>query len=261
MLLHIRAELGLEVLKDGAGGAGAYLAGVHFNHGDKLGGGAGEPAFVGFVEVVGGEAPLLHGIAVTARHFHHRVAGDAFQRAEVCRRGDDALAARNEDVVGAAFGDEAVQAEHDGLNESGHVRLNERHDVVQVLGRFYLRVQALRVVLARGAYHRDDALLIHLGRVEGYLVGDDDDGRALVAFLGVDAEVAGAARDDRADVCAFVKVVDLQRFQQGFAELLNGDADVNAQEVRAAVEALKVLVKLEDFVAVGADALKHAVAV
>src|SRR3954452_9140782 len=63
--------------------ARAQGAAVALDHGDQLGGGAGEEALLGRVHVIPVHRPLDHRVPGFPRQLDHRVAGDPFEDARV----------------------------------------------------------------------------------------------------------------------------------------------------------------------------------
>ena len=138
----------------------------------------------------------------------HGVAGDPFEDAGVDRRGVQLAAADEEDVVAGALGDLALVVEHQGFEAAGVGPLDLGQDVVQVVERLDPRVERARVVAHRAGGDDLQAVLVELGGIEADGVGDDDDLR-VGRLARVEAEAAGAAGDDEADV-AVGQLVDGQ---------------------------------------------------
>ena len=110
-----------------------------------------------------------------------------------------------EDVVAGAFGDLALVVEHQGFEAAGLDGLDLGQDVVEVVQRLDARIEGVGMVADRA--DRDDlqAVLVQFRRIEGDVVDDDDDLR-IGRLARVEAEVAGAARDDQADVAVLLVV-------------------------------------------------------
>src|SRR4051812_24251788 len=84
---------------DRPGPARAERAAVALDHGDQLGGGAGEEAFLGRVHIVPVHRPLDDGVPRFSRQLDDRVAGDPLEDARVDRRRVDGPLRHDEDVI------------------------------------------------------------------------------------------------------------------------------------------------------------------
>jgi len=126
-----------EIPGDRAGLAGADGPAVALDHGDHLGGGPGQEALVGGVDVVAVHGPLDDGDSGLPGKLDHGVAGDPFQDPGVDRGRDQFATFDDEDVVTSAFGDLALVVEHQSFEAAGVGPLDlgeDRVEVVQRLG-------------------------------------------------------------------------------------------------------------------------------
>ena len=182
-----------------------------------------------------------------------------FEDAGVRRRRLEDAALDEEDVVGGAFRHLAVDVEHDRFQAAGPDGLDLGEDVVEVVQRFDARVE--RVGMVAHDAGRDDfqAVLVELRRIETNVIDNDDDLR-VGRLARVEAEAAGPARHDQADVAVLLGV-GLDRVQHGVAHLLARQRDFQRDVLGAVVEAFDVLAEAEDLAGVDADALENAVAV
>ena len=111
-------------------------AAVDLRHRHQLGAGAGDEALVGGVDVVAVQPHLLGIDARLGCQLQDGAAGDSLQGAVLGRRREQLTGANDEQVVGAAFGDEAGVVEQDGLVGAGSLRVDLGEDVLQVVQRF-----------------------------------------------------------------------------------------------------------------------------
>ena len=268
---HDLAELHAEFAGDGAFLAGADLdvvaaawaVDVDGVDADDFGGGAGEEDFVGLQDFV--EAHFLDD-ALDADHRAEFGAdeafGDAFEAAAVAggvgRRVDHAIL-DDEDVVARALGDPAVGGEHDGLVAAGFDGFDLGEDVVEVIQALDAGIKALAGRFGALGDDHAHAFVVELGFVQANLVGDADhagDGAA----ARIQAQRAIAAADHEADV-ALVDRVGADAFALDGFHFLARDGDLEVDLVGAFVEAIKVLLALEDLALVNPDAFEDAVAV
>ncbi len=134
-----------------------------------------------------------------------------------------------------------------------------RQDVVEVVERFDPRTQR-RGMVPHHAYGDDlQPLLVQLGRIEGDLVGDDDDLR-VAAPVGIEAQRADAPGHHHADVTV-LNAVDGQRVLDRLGHLLSGHGDFQPNHFGRVPQAFQVLGHAEHFAGVTADAFEHAVAI
>ena len=151
------------------------------------------------IHVVTVHRPLDHRVAGRASQLDHGIASDPFEDARVDRRRMNLAAVHDEDVVAGALGDLALVVEHQGFQAAGVGPLDLGEDVVQVVERLDPRIDGVGMIASRRG--RDDlqAVVVQLFRVEADVVGDDDDLR-VGRLARVEAQAAGPAGDDEADV-------------------------------------------------------------
>ena len=103
------------------------------------------------------------------------------------------------------------------------------------------------------------ALLVQLLGIERDVIGDDDHLR-IAGAVGIEAQRAGAAGDDQADV-AVLDAVGRERVVDGLGHRLARHRNFEPDGLGRVPEPIEVLVEAEDLAAVAADALEDAVAV
>ena len=138
--------------------------------------------------------------------FDHRIARDAFQNAGLERRRPQHAVADEEDVVARAFGDFALVVEHQGFDAAGLQAFDLGQNVVEVVERLDPRVERRRMHPLHADREISRPFSYSSCGIERDRVGDDDHLR-IAATIGVEAERAGAAGDDEANV-AVVDFVD-----------------------------------------------------
>ncbi len=150
--------------------------------------------------------------------------------------GEDFVLLDDEDVVGGALGDEALLVEEDRFLRAVEVAFNLGEDVVEVVERFDGGAErGGGDALGRHGVHAQ-ALGVIFFRVELDGGGDAEDGR-LAAFVGVEAEVALAAGDDKADV-AVAQLVLAAGFEDDVAEGVAFEGDGEEDGLGGIVEAV-----------------------
>src|SRR5581483_2572509 len=87
----------------------------------------GEKRLVAHVEVAAQDVADLDVVAEVARDRHHRILGDALERARGHRRRDELAAADDEDVLARALADVALGRQQDGLVVPGLEGLDLGH--------------------------------------------------------------------------------------------------------------------------------------
>lgn len=205
-------------MRDGARVAGADGSAVDFGDGGDFGGGAGEEAFIGDVQIMPLERFFGAGDLKFFAELDDHGAGDAFENAIVGGGRGDVAVADDENIVGGALGDVAVVIEHDRLGHAGVGGFDFGENVVQIIQALDAWGDGVGMV----ADHRGDddrhSLLIHLSGVHLNGVGDDED-RGLGTFIGGQTEIASATRDDDANI-GIGKII-------GFEGLLDGRFDLS----------------------------------
>src|SRR5260370_37736986 len=108
---------------------------------------------------------------------------------------------------------------------------------------------------------RDDlhAVFVKLRRVEADVVDDDDD-LGIAGLARIEAESAGPARHNRADVTVAL-VVGFDGAGDGLGHLLPAHGDFKLDPAGAVVEPIDVLAKPKDLAFVHADSFEDTVAV
>src|SRR3954451_21046282 len=254
----------LQLLGDRAAPADADLHAIEFADGRHFGGGAGEEALVGDVDLVARDA-LLHDLdAQVLGDVEHRVPRDSVQGARGQVRRVDHAVLDHEHVLAGAFGHEARAVEQQRLVVAVVQRFHVGEDGVAVVAhRLGLRHRDVDVVArVAGGLHADAALHAFLAQVGAPGPGRDHQ-VDLVAF-GAHAQFLRADPRQRADVAAF-QLVGAHDLLLRLVHLLLGEGHLHAQDLGAVEQAIGVFLQAEDGRAVdrvvGTYALEDAAAV
>src|SRR5271165_4261 len=239
--------------------AGAQRASVALDHGNQLGGSAGQETLVGCVNIVAIHGPFDDCEAGRTRQFNHGVASDSLEDARVDRGSVEDSPGNDEDVVACTLGNLALVIEHERFEAAGIGALNLGKNVVQVVERLDPGVDGIRVVARRA--RRDDlqSMLVKFLGVEADLVGDDDD-LGVSRFPGVKAQASGAPRDDDADV-GVQELVDGQSVNDRPGHFFPSHGDLEKDGRGRVIKPVHMLLKSEDLARVGPNSLEDPVAV
>src|SRR2546426_614633 len=244
---------------DGARHALADRAGIQLGHAHDFGGGAGEEDLVRGVEVVAVEGQLLDGVVRVAGQLDDRVARDALEDPDVGGGGPDGAVHHDEEVHPARLRHVPAGIEHEHLVHARRHPLDLGEDVREVIERLDARREALAVPDRRRGGEGGEPLVVAVGGPQMDLVHDEDDGR-LGALARIEPQVAGAARDDEADVGVLEAALPHRLLDEAAHRVL-GHRDLEPDALGRGIEAVEVLLQTEHAALVGADAFEHAVAV
>src|SRR6516165_6678350 len=107
--------------------------------------------------------------------------------------------------------------------------------------------------------HDLQTMLVKLRRIKRDVIDDDDDLR-IGRLARIEAQRAGPAGDDEANI-AVAFLVDLDGMVDGFGHLLAAHGDLEPDGARALIQSVDVFLEPEDLAVVNADAFEDAVAV
>ncbi len=172
-------------------------------------------------------------------------------------RRHELVALHQEEVVRRAFAHISCGGEEQPLVNAAVAQFQRAHDVVQVVEALDRRVDGLRVVAPGGQGGHLEALLVDLGRIQSDPAGDAED-RGFGTFVGVETQVADAARDHQANV---FRVVAADGLHHHLDKCVPRHGDVESDDLRRGVQPVDMGVEFEYPAVVGPDTLEHAVTI
>ncbi len=258
MVVDVTGE-GLGATAEHRAGTGGQGAAVDLAHRHQFGTGAGEEAFLGGMEVIGGQRLLLYRDVLFARETQDQGSGDTGQGALAHRWSLQHAIAHDEQVVGSALGHSACAIEHHRLVGAGAIGLDACQDVVQVVQALDVRIQSIGWQASGSG--DDQAHPVGAGGVIHHLQrGGNHDQSRLPAVARVDPQRSFPTGNDQAQV-ARVSIEGANYFRDGIGQFRVRPWAGQGNGTRRISQAVDVFGQKEGPSMIKADAFEHPVSV
>src|SRR2546423_3985668 len=233
---------------------------VDVDHRRNLGAGAAEEDLVGNVELGAVDRALedFHAELGTEQ-LDHGEPGEALENIVGRRRREHLAVANHEDILGAALADMALMRQHDGLVEAVFLGLR--------FGKCGVDINAgdlcpgRRRIVVDPSPARDHAVDASLD-VDVVAEGRHVDGKRIFEIVKPDADLFGALEGKGSDVYVLAEVVAPDQFNRCGGKLIQGDRDLEFQDLDGILHSAIVLAQLEEekllvfWAPIAADALE-----